>query len=104
MFARDEYGDFGFAPKSMGYEDYPASMVLEILQKDRNCDDFRPWNLGFTPKEHREMLDRERMLRFEEERRRSDHRWRIAELLILGPFMAIVILASAIVGALISKG
>ena len=42
-------------------------LVLEVISKDRTCpkrkqaDGFTRWQQGFTPKEHREMLDRERM-------------------------------------------
>lgn len=50
-----------------GEKDYPAVLVLEVISKDRTCpkrkqaDGFTRWQQGFTPKEHREMLDRERM-------------------------------------------
>ncbi len=42
----------------------PGDLVLELFQRERSdCDanqEFTPWQQGFTPKEHREMLDRER--------------------------------------------
>lgn len=50
---------------SQDQEDYPAKLVLEVISKDRKCpkrmpaDGFTRWHQGFTPKEHREMLDRQ---------------------------------------------
>ena len=32
--------------------------VLEIVNRERQCAAFTNWNVGYTPKEHREMLDR----------------------------------------------
>ena len=43
--------------------------IFNLLQKKRNCaerDLFTPWQQGFSPKEHREMLDRQWMLEREE--------------------------------------
>ncbi|MCH7570450.1 MAG: hypothetical protein IH919_07780 [Deltaproteobacteria bacterium] len=46
-----------------------GEMVLEVIERDRpQCDtssSFTRWQQGFTPKEHREMLDREETRRFE---------------------------------------
>jgi hypothetical protein len=30
---------------------------LAVIQKDRDCASFTPWQQGFSPKEHREMID-----------------------------------------------
>lgn len=32
-----------------------ASQAKEVIQRERVCDRFRKWSLGFTPKEHAEM-------------------------------------------------
>ena len=32
--------------------------VLDIISQERDCLSFTPWEHGFTPKEHREMLER----------------------------------------------
>ena len=30
----------------------------EVIEKERNCDEFAEWQQGSSPKEHREMMDR----------------------------------------------
>ena len=60
--------------------------VLPVLQKERNCDnlgEWVKWIQGFTPKEHREMLDRQWQIETERKRRNSDRWWRVAELFVL---------------------
>jgi len=67
---------------SQGQEDYPAVLVLEVISKDRTCpkrnqaDGFTRWHQGFTPKEHREMLDRQWVLDFEAREHEKDRTWR----------------------------
>ena len=60
-----------------------ASAVREVIHRDRVCKQFVKWERGFTPKEHREMMDREQMLKWQREERRSDIHWRIIELIVL---------------------
>lgn len=61
--ARDEFEDFTVDPETVRQRDgYPAAMVLEILQKERVCGEFTPRKIGLTPKDHREMLDKQKML------------------------------------------
>jgi hypothetical protein len=55
----------------------------EAIQRERDCRSFIQWQQGFTPKEHREMMDREWMLKREEERRRNDRKWHWIEVGIL---------------------
>jgi len=43
------------------------------------CPDFTPWFLGFTPKEHREILDRQKLLEWQATREDEDRRWRADE-------------------------
>ncbi len=64
--------------------------IFGTLTTDRNCADrklFTPWQQGFTPKEHREMLDRKQLLelqtkreddwqRFQEQMAADDKKWR----------------------------
>lgn len=45
--------------------------VKKCIQKDRACEAFTLWRQGFTPKEHRQMLLTEEMLR--EQRRHANH-------------------------------
>ena len=45
--------------------------IFALLQKERNCterDLFTPWQQGFSPREHREMLDNQRLLEFQTKR------------------------------------
>jgi len=59
------------------YLDYPTDMVLEVISKDRPCPDgYTKWQQGFTPKEHREMLDSQKMLQWQAEREDADRAWR----------------------------
>lgn len=74
--------------------------TLAIINKERRCSGFVEWQQGFTPKEHREILDRQEQRDWQERQRRDERKWRIAELVLLiigaGVF--------TIVGAVISKG
>ncbi len=99
VLARDEYGDFAVAPKDLGYQDFPSSMVLEILQKDRECEAFTRWMLGFTPKEHREMLDREQARKLDEDRRKSDRRWHVVELITITLMAGAFTILGAVIGS-----
>src|SRR6266404_7521708 len=38
-----------------------SDQILPVLQKERECNNFAPWIQGFTPKEHKEMLDAKEM-------------------------------------------
>lgn len=57
------------------------SIFLETITRDRNCETngnvygFVPYLCGYVPKELREMLDREFMLKMEEERRERDRKY-----------------------------
>jgi hypothetical protein len=46
--------------------------ILEVIQEERQCGSFTKWQLGFTPKEHKEMLDSEKM-----------QKWHRIELIII---------------------
>lgn len=50
--------------------------VKDIIQKERICDHFIKWERGFTPKEHREMMDRARLLKWQIDREDADKKWR----------------------------
>jgi len=91
-----------------------AEELLSLLQSERDCAEFTPWCQGFTPKEHQEMLDRQRLLEWQAERENADHRWRedqrkeerrwrLIELLVLGGFVTIVLVIAQIVAALIQR-
>ena len=52
------------------------SAVKDVIHKERTCKQFVKWERGFTPKEHREMIDREW-------ERKNDKKWHIIELVVL---------------------
>lgn len=51
---------------------YGTEPIRQVLERERDCKPFTKWQQGFTPKEHREMIDRDKM-----------HKWHIIELVIL---------------------
>jgi hypothetical protein len=77
-----------------------STRFLVVIGEDRQCELFTEWLQGFTPKEHREMLDRERRDKFESDIRKGDKRWHIAEIIL------IVLLSGlfTLLGAFISRG
>ncbi len=114
------------------YKDWPPSTMLEVITKERpGCEGkFTKWQQGFTPKEHREMLDRQWMVEREarltkemreredrltrEVREREDKRDEAArtwqgtlhrrEMLILGGLVTLAIILSTILGGMIEAG
>jgi hypothetical protein len=70
------------------------NVVKAEIQRERSCEHFTPWIQGFTPKEHREMIDREAWRTWREDREEADRvwqqkrderdwKWRIFELVVL---------------------
>lgn len=80
-----------------------ASAALVVITKDRHCSSFGEWELGFTPQEHREKLDRESALTAAQEREDTRDN-KVAERhrtdLVAGALIAI---SSVIVGGIIAK-
>lgn len=56
-----------------------SDAILMVIRKDRECDSYTEWQQGFTPKEHREMLDRKRMIEREDTRDKEQREWRADE-------------------------
>lgn len=82
-----------------------SGYVLRIITRDRDCDKlgkFVKYQQGFTPKEHREMMDRQFMLDWQSRRDDADKKWRARQqwfmVIVAGTF---VILGGAI-GAIIT--
>lgn len=76
--------------------------VLRAITKERECAHFTTWYQGFTPKEHREMLDRDNMLIWQRDREESDRvfqareaaenrKWRFREFLVAVIGVAVVV-------------
>jgi hypothetical protein len=58
--------------------------IKSTLQTEWECDDFTEWHQGFTPKEHREMLDRKLELRRLEAQENRHNREEWARYIFLG--------------------
>ncbi len=100
--------------------------VKEIIQRERQCNQSTDWQQGFTPKEHRETLDRKWMIDFQskredddrswrEEQRKDDLTWRetqesradrrhTSELWIIGGVVTAALVLGSIVAAIIERG
>jgi len=70
-----------FLDSLMAWKDYPSPSnlspddVVRLITEEISCDDddgFTPWRQGFTPKEHRELLDRDKLLQLEYDYRQQD--------------------------------
>ena len=53
----------------------PGEKIRPVIQRDRACEPFAKWRQGFTPKEHQEMLDREKLMEWQKEREEDDRKW-----------------------------
>lgn len=49
--------------------------IVQSLKKDRSCAEWTRWRIGFTPKEHQEMLNQQLLLNFQEKQRQDDRRF-----------------------------
>jgi hypothetical protein len=78
--------------------------VKAVLNTERKCESFRKYQQGFTPKEHREMLDRQEWRNWQEKQRKSDRCFRIIELIVLGFIAVIVAGGFTVLGAFIERG
>jgi len=109
--------------KTSGQE---PNKFLAIINEGRECDLFTEWKQGFTPKEHQEMIDRQRRLEFEACKDAEDKKWREGqeekadqrhqdqikllkgihrrEMWIVGGAVTLVIIIVTIIGAAIEAG
>ncbi len=82
------------AIKNIKHNDNPFDEIKEIIQTENDCKEFTEWRQGYTPIEHREMLDRQWMLDYQTRReeadrawqhkeRKNDKTWRVIELICL---------------------
>jgi hypothetical protein len=53
-----------FAVPGTAYDE----QVRRVIRADRKCGEFTQWRQGFSPKEHQEMIDKQMMLKLEDER------------------------------------
>ena len=96
--------DVAYPPESDSFGDRvfeeghtPEENVGQIIGSERDCASFRQLIPGFSPKEHREMMDRERRDAFEQQVRASDRKARRWDVVIL----AVVALAAGAVTAIL---
>lgn len=78
-------------------------LVKQWERERPDCDArrmFTKWQMGFSPKEHREMIDRQRRDTSEAGQRRSDRKWRVFEAVLF----ILAGAATAVVGALVERG
>ena len=91
-----------------------SEKIRSVIQKDRPCDEFTEWHQGFTPREHQEMVDREKQLEWQagredkdrewrREESKENRKWRFREFIVAVVALAVIVLAS-IIGALIQRG
>ena len=73
-FAREHHLDV--APLEREAEHERESRFMVMIGATRDCDSFTPWIQGFTPREHREMLDRKLILDWQEDQAKKDREWR----------------------------
>jgi hypothetical protein len=57
--------------------DFPIENAgVPVAAEERKCAEFCEWRQGFSPKEHREMVDREELRRWQADREDADRLWR----------------------------
>lgn len=60
--------------------------TLKIVNRERDCPKFTPWLQGYSPKEHREMLDQAKIAEWqakqESRNRRTDRIWEVLVLAV----------------------
>ena len=94
---------------------FPQDNMRELLFEDIECESFIRWRMGNSPKEHREMLDRQRLLEWQtgrdntdrqwrDDQRDADRKWRWLELVVLGGVSVIVAGTFTLLGAFIQRG
>lgn len=74
--------------------------VRYVISRERDCTEFIEWHPGFTPQDHRRMLDQRWREAQEDARRRSERRWRLFEMGML----LLVGAGAAILGGLVERG
>lgn len=111
--------------KEKGASNLDSVNITPFISKEIYCDCFIKWLQGLTPKEHREMLDRQWQLDYQAKREKEDKEWREEQrrldlqwredqdrksgkrhrwdLVIIGIVATLLICASTMVAALIER-
>ena len=82
---------------------FPAAVARRaldgVLRKERPCEDwFIEWHPGFTPQDHRRMLDQRWRDSHDEQRKASDRRWHVAEMVVQIVAAAVIAVSAALIG------
>lgn len=77
----DEYAKLDDAADKRGGQ--LPELLLKVITADRECDAFIRWVPGFSPKEHKEMMQEERLLEWQKEQRQEDKRQFRTQLIVL---------------------
>lgn len=80
--------------------EFESPTILSIVQKNRHCDAFTSWQYGFTPKEHRDMLDRQWLLDREDRRDKEQRGLQRVTIFVL----AVTVLVTLFIGYLNYRG
>lgn len=76
--------------------------VLDIIQKDRTCGSYIDWQMGFSPKEHREMLDRKLQLDFQLKQEEANRKWQTRQNWQLVIVAGIFTLLGTVIGTVLA--
>jgi len=85
-----------------GDADKPAT-VLRIIQAERECDGFTPWHQGYSPREHKDMLDAKAMQAWMVEQRNSDRWWNLCNAGVSALISALVAGIVSIVSIILAR-
>ena len=95
--ARNLWAEFGKECKLV-------DIVVALNSERKYCGWFTEYQQGFTPKEHKEMLDRQELRDWQEKQRNEDKHWRMIELVVFGVISVLVAGGFTILGAFIGRG
>ena len=76
-----------------------VASVLRVIHKERECSKYVDWQQGFTPREHREMLDRQWLLHREDTRNAEQRKFQRHMTFISG----VIILVATVVGVVLGR-
>jgi hypothetical protein len=97
----NQFGKPDIVPGEGDITNWPQR-ILGVIQKERKCSEFRKWQQGFSPKEHREMMDRERLLKYQENQRKEDRKWQNTQQVRLAIIAGIFTIIGALIGVVIT--
>ena len=102
-----EFSDAGAKRHPVEGEPNPYGVIAAIINAERECTKFTGWQQGFTPKEHREILDRQWMTDREDRRdvdqRKFQERLHREQIVIMGFGIILATILAAVIAALITK-